>query len=298
MMSPIELRTGDRSLCHRACRQDCYRGNANGVGCPMFEFPATLKRNTYCNFCFECVKSCPGSNMVFSFRRFGKDLWTSTHHSGETYLALVLVGVTTVVTAQMLPGWADAISGLSKWLPLSVRVFLKPVTYLTLVESLVFFSASLAVFPVLGFLAAWISSRLITPGEHKTKEFWRGLGYMFIPVGVTMHLAHNLSHILLEGGSIVPSLQHAMNRFTPFYLGEPAWNLSTVIAPDVVGWLQAVVVLGGLVFSIVVGYRLAAKIFAKEVFWKALIPFIVFSLLLTVLNLYILAQPMGPRHAM
>jgi hypothetical protein len=115
---------------------------------------------------------------------------------------------------------------------------------------------------------------------------------------VEKRLAHNLSHILLEDGSIVPSLQHAMNRFTPFYLGEPAWNLSTVIAPDVVGWLQTVVVLGGLVFSIVVGYRLAAKIFAKEVFWKALIPFIVFSLLLTVLNLYILAQPMGPRHAM
>lgn len=35
-------------------------------------------------------------------------------------------------------------------------------------------------------------------------------GYMFVPIGLAMHLAHNLSHLLMEGGGIVPAVQRAV----------------------------------------------------------------------------------------
>jgi hypothetical protein len=139
MMSPVELRAVDRSICGKECRQSCYRGTQAASGCPMLEFPMSVDRNNYCNFCFECVKTCPTNNIALRFRPFGADLWSSVRHTlDESYLALALVGVTTIVTAQMLSGWGNWISALSRMLPLQLRMGIKPVTYLTLTETMLF----------------------------------------------------------------------------------------------------------------------------------------------------------------
>jgi ferredoxin len=300
MVSPIELRAENPARCRSNCRQDCYRGNDTGDGCPMFEFAATLDRNMYCNFCLECVKGCPQDNLSLRFRRFGKDLWASSHRSkGEAYLALVLVGVTSVVTAQMLPLWPELIASLSKSIPLPLRIWMKPVNYLALTETAVFFLVSLVLVPLLGLGAARFSARLIGAPEKETGKLWTTFAYLFIPIGLAMHLAHNFSHIFLEGGSLAPALQHAVNRFTPFTFGEPVWTVSPLVAAEVVSWLQMIFVLGGLAFSMTVGYRLARKFFdQRELRGKALLPFFAVALFFTLLNLYLLAQPMGARHAM
>jgi hypothetical protein len=215
-------------------------------------------------------------------------------------LAFVLVGVTTVVTAQMLPLWGPFISTLSKAIPVAIRMSMKPVTYLTVTESVVFFSVSLIVVPLLGFVAAaWIANRLAASGEDNTKRLWVRFAYMFIPVGLAMHLAHNFSHILLEGKSIIPALQRALNQFSPLSLGEPIWRVSALAPPEVVSFLQMFFVLAGLILSIVAGYRLAWNCLGKErISARVLVPFIVVAFSLTLLNLYLLDQPMGARQSM
>jgi hypothetical protein len=300
MLSPIELRATDLSQCHQDCRQACYRGGVTAAGCPMLEFPAMLDRNTFCNFCFECVKACPKDNWILRLRVFGKDLWASTHRSmGEAYLAFVLVGVTTVVTAQMLPLWGPLISTLSRAIPAPIRATMKPVTYLTLIETIVFFAVSLIAVPLLGFVAARVASRLAPASDEKTKNIWIRFAYMFVPVGLAMHLAHNFSHILLEGKSIVPAVQRALNRFSPFSLGEPVWKISSFASPDVVWFLQMFFVLAGLVLSIIVGYRLAWNYGETDrICSPVLVPFIIAAFALTLVNLYLLDQPMGARYGM
>lgn len=299
MASPIELRAVDRSLCGKGCNQDCYRGSEKAAGCPMFEFPMTMDRNTYCNFCFECVKDCPKDNLVLRFRRFGSDLWSSARRRlDETYLALAMVGITTIVTAQMLSSWPGWISRLSRLIPLPLRTLMKPVTYLTLTESVVFFVGSLVVIPLLGYLAAWIGHRMAGDHETETRKTFVTLGYMFIPVGLAMHLAHNFSHLFLEGGGVVPALQRTLNRFTSLDAGEPDWQVAPLVSPEIVHGLEMATVLAGLVLSIAVGYRLAVGLFKKrETIGRAMIPLIVLSLLFTLVNLYLLNQPMGMRHS-
>ena len=256
MLAPIELRAGDLSRCRQECRQACYRGSATAAGCPMMEFPAMMERNNYCNFCFQRVKACPKDNWLFRLRTFGKDLWASTHRSvGEAYLAFVLVGVTTVVTAQMLPLWGPFVAAASKAIPAPIRVTMKPVTYLTLTESVLFFSIALIAVPLFGLAAAWVANRFSDPSADRTKHIWVKFAYMFIPVGLAMHLAHNFSHILLEGESIVSALQSAWNRFLPWSLGEPVWEASPLVSPDVVSFLQMFVVLGGLILAHVCGVQ-------------------------------------------
>ena len=300
MLSPIELRAADLTRCRQDCAQACYRGTATVGGCPMAEFPAMMDRSTYCDYCFQCVKACPRDNWLLRFRTFGKDLWASTHRSaGEAYLAFVLVGVTTVVTAQMLPLWAPLVAALSKAIPAPIRVTLKPVVYLSLIETAIFFFVSLIAVPLLGLAAACIATHFAPASAARTKPIWVRFAYMFVPVGLAMHLAHNFSHILFEGRSIVAATQSAFNRFTPWALGEPVWKLSPLVSPDVVSFLQLFFVLGGLILSIIAGYRLAWNHRNSErISAKVLVPFILVAFSLTLVNLYLLGQPMGARYGM
>lgn len=300
MVSPIELRSQDRSQCGQGCEQNCYRGSEEAAGCPMFEFPMTVDRNTFCNFCFECVKSCPKENLALRLRTFGGDLWSSTRrYLDEGYLALALVGITTIVTAQMLSSWPDWVSALARMIPVSIRTFMKPVTYLTLTESLIFFVGSLIVFPLVGYLAAWMARRILNEEEVGVKRLFIVLAYMFIPIGLAMHLAHNLSHLLMEGQGVFPALQRALNQYTWVSTGEPNWNVPPLVSGDIVYGFQMLLILTGLVFSIVAGYRLGGKfLIHQEKMGKALVPFMVVATLFTLVNLYLLNQPMGMRHGM
>jgi ferredoxin len=300
MMSPVELRSQDRSECGQGCRQDCYRGSEDAAGCPMFEFPMTLERNTFCNFCFECVKSCPKENLTLRLRSFGADLWASTkRYLDEAYLALALVGITTLVTAQMLSSWSDWTYQLSRLIPVSIRTLMKPITYLTLTESLVFFIGSLLVFPLLGYLAALFAKRALKDGAVENRKIFVGMAYMFIPIGLAMHLAHNLSHLLTEGQGVFPAFRHALAGYGFWTVGEPDWQAQPLASLDIVYALQMLLLLAGLIFSVVAGHRLAAKLFSRqEDGGRALVPFVLLAVFFTLINLYLLNQPMGMRHGM
>lgn len=300
MLSPVEMRTKDKSRCLTECRQDCYRGNEHAAGCPMFEFPMAMERNTFCNFCFECVKGCPPENVALNTRPFGKELWTvGTRKLDEAYLAVALVGITSVVTAQMLGPWGDWMSRLARLLPLELRVLMRPATYLALTESAVFFLLALVVVPALALLAAWAAKSIAGDEGLGVKQIFIAMASMFIPVGLAMHLAHNSSHLLAEGAGIIPALQRTLNRYTPFDFGQPSWQAMPVASPEAIHWLQTLLIFAGFAFSLAAYERLSVERRKNRPdATTALIPFVVVSLLFTLLNLLLLNQPMGMRHGM
>lgn len=300
MLSPVELRTKDKSRCQTECHQDCYRGNEHAAGCPMLEFPMTMERNVYCNFCFECVKSCPPENIALQTRPFGKELWSAgVKKFDEAYLAIALVGITSVVSAQMLAPWSDWMARLARLLPLELRVLMRPATYLALTESALFFLLSLAVAPLLILFAAWAAGKIARDETIDAKKTFITMAGMFVPIGLAMHLAHNSSHLLAEGAGIVPALQRALNRYTSLAFGAPNWQAAPIAAPEAIHWLQTLLILAGFAFSLAAYERLSVK-------WRegrpnsgrALIPFVAVALLFTLLNLVLLNQPMAMRHGM
>jgi hypothetical protein len=122
---------------------------------------------------------------------------------------------------------------------------------------------------------------------------------MFVPVGLAMHLAHNLSHLLLEGGGIVPAVQRAVGVFTPLSLGEPRWPAAALAPEPVVGLLQMAVLVSFFALSLIAGHRLALRGFADPVLSnRALWPMVLLSLVFTVAGIVLLNQPMGMRHGM
>ncbi len=300
MTAPVELRTKDASVCAADRDKLCYRGGGTAVGCPMFEFAAAMDRNNYCNLCFQCVTDCGHDNLAFNLRAFGKDLWASTRRVlDESYLAVALVGLTLIVTAQMLTAWPDWMSALARWLPLGVRSSLKPVTYLGLVESAVLLGGALLVVPLLVLAGAALADRLAGAGRLGVRRQFVVFGYMFIPVGLAMHLAHNLAHLLLEGGGIVPVVQRAVALYTPFSLGEPDWAVTPIAAEPVVGFLQMTFLVGFFVLSLVAGHRLSLRAYPDpRTASRALIPMALLSFIFTMAGIALLNLPMGMRHGM
>jgi polyferredoxin len=300
MTAPIELRSRDRAVCAGDRDKACYRGAETVRGCPMFEFPGSMDRNNYCNLCGACVAGCGHQNLSLRLRPFGKDLWSAGRRAlDESYLAVVLVGLTLLVTAQMLTDWPAWISAAARWLPTAVRSTFKPVTYLSLVEASALLGGSLVVGPLLVLGGAALANRLAGPSGLGVRRTFVVFGYMFVPVGLAMHLAHNLAHLLLEGGGIVPVVQRAVSVYTPFSLGVPDWKVAPLAPEAVVGFLQVAVVLGFFILSLVAGQRLALRAYPDATTaGHALIPMVALSLLFTMAGIVLLSLPMGMRHGM
>jgi polyferredoxin len=300
MTAPVELRAGDPGTCRAHSAKTCYLGGAGAPGCPMFEFPQSMDRNTYCTFCAACVRSCAHDNLVLRLRSFGRDLWASGRRTlDEAYLAIALAGLTVLVTAQMLTIWPEWIASLADWLPDIVRSRLEPVSDLALVESVVLLGGALIAAPAALLAAAALGDRLAGARGLGVRRTFVVFGYVLIPVALGIHLAHNLDHLLLEGAGIVPAVQRAIGLYTPWSLGQADWTPAPLAPVAVVALLQIAVIVAFFVLSVVAAHRLATRVYDDAgVASRAIVPVAVLSWIFTVAGIVLLQLPMGMRHGM
>jgi polyferredoxin len=261
MFSAVELRSKDSEVCRNHKRKDCYLGNKNGDGCPMFETIPRMDSNNACNFCGECIKSCPRNNITIRVRSFFKDAWTTRNKSlDEAALAVVLLGVTIFVTGDMLKPWAVWMNSAMKLLPAHLLGIEYAYSVEVMTKSILYFSVSLLVIPGLILLAVVVSNSIVGEKNHNgLKQTFIKFGYMFIPIGLSMHLAHNTGHLLNESGGIIPALQRVLNKYTSLNAGEPNWKMaiSPLMDPVYLYWIQMGLLLIFYVFALYAGYRLA-----------------------------------------
>lgn len=301
MFSAVELRSKDSEVCRDHKRKDCYLGNKRGHGCPMFETIPQMDSNNVCNFCGECIKSCPKNNITIRVRSFFKDAWTSRKKLlDEAALAVVLVGVTIFVTGDMLEPWAGWMNSAMKLFPADLLGIEYAYTVEVITKSILFFSVSLLLVPGLILLASAFSNRIVGEKNHNgLKQTFIAFGYMFIPIGLSMHLAHNTGHLLNESKGIIPALQRVLNKYTSLHAGEPKWNIaiSPLMDPVYLYWIQMGILLLFYGFALYAGYRLAiARYKDHDMSFKAVLPMIAVSFVLMAANVYLLNLPMAPRH--
>jgi polyferredoxin len=301
MLAPVELRAASGEACRTDKTKACYRGSAHSYGCPMFEFPQVMDRNTYCTLCMECVKGCPLDNMALRARPFGTDLWASAKRQfDEAYLAAAMMGVATVVTAAMIGPWHDMVVALGRLLPVNPIRWMRPITYLAVMDSLVFFGVALALGPGLVLGAAWLAEGRVPPEKRLgLRRAFTTFAYAVIPLALAMHLAHNLEHLLVEGPGIIPVIQRTAARFLGLAAGDPDWRIGALVAPDLIPWFQFAVLLALFGLGLVAAHRITRATYEDPlVAARAAVPLFVLLALVTAVNIVILAQPMGARHAM
>jgi polyferredoxin len=292
MFSPVELRNKCLETCRDHKTKECIKGTAKSRPCPMFVTPITLDRNNYCNFCSECIKSCSRDNIVIRFRSFGKDLWVSSRgYMDEALLAMALVGITIVVTGEMVEPWhkwMDILGGIMTFDKLGI-VSHELQEKLTTSFALIF--SSLVMAPLLLLISSVIVWKVTNPDPPlNIKRTFVQFAYMFIPVGISVHLAHNISHLFKEGPEIVPAVERLVSGGKVV-----AGGIGPLMGQETIFWLQMLVLAVMNIFALYAGYRIAVRFYGERAL-RAFIPMAVLAVLFMVINAYILGQPMALRH--
>lgn len=102
--APVELRVTDPSLCARCATKPCYRGSADGYGCPWLVFPGGLTKNTACGLCLECLRTCPSNNIALNLRPPAADLALPSHRLDEAVKTLVMLAAALAYAAVLFQG--------------------------------------------------------------------------------------------------------------------------------------------------------------------------------------------------
>lgn len=270
----VELR-GRPHSCQRCKSPDCYTGNQQAQGCPLFEFPKTMDSNRNCNLCGNCLKSCPHRSPRLALRAPARELWQLRKPLlGEAWLAILLVAIVLFQTVDMTTAWGEYMKMAMTSTGLTNYNLMLTVTFMAL----------MALIPGLYLLTASISSRFHGTGIKVNSATF---GYAYIPLALSGHLGHNMSHLWQEAPV---ALQTALGQ-----MGLPLSPPAVVTEPAVTSAhpLAIIFLLLGIAGSFYVVWKIAAS---KSTGRSTMVPHLIFLSMMAATYLFIFLLPMNPRH--
>jgi hypothetical protein len=291
LFAGAELRVANRDVCKAHTEKNCLVGNGTkGYGCPVREYPGNMDNNAFCTLCTECIKTCPKDNITFRLRPFAHDLANLTEKRlglDMSIFAVVLLGLPTFQTMVMLGPWEGWMDGLRQITGLpQMAVF-----------SSVFLVGTLLV-PLGLFLAGTAATTALSrkPGVTFRRVFIN-FAFAFVPIGLLMHLAHNVKHLFGESYVAVPVLSDPFGWGWDLF-GTAGLELSSPFSTDLLTKAQYALILLGHGFAVYVSYRIARRLFGEKAdrFVVALAPMLVLTVAWSVFNLWVLNMPLMDRH--
>jgi ferredoxin len=254
----------------------CFNGTATAPGCPMFSFPRQLDSNANCTLCASCVKACPNDALTITVRKPTQELWfIRAPKLEESALATAIMGIVLIQNITMLSvgndvlGWIRSATGIGSYAVIFTAAF------------------AVAVTAPVGLLAA--ASWLTAAGDRA--GLWRNFarfGYALIPLDVAGHIAHNLFHLLAEGGSVISTVSSLFG-----YDGQPGSR--ALVGTGTIQVLQFALVALGLAASLYTAYRIAQRDPSPVRRLTTLRPYAVVIGLLGAVNIYLFTLPMAMR---
>ena len=254
----------------------CYNGTDSTSACPLFTFPRTMDSMASCNLCANCIKSCPHDAITLTIRPPAKELWlVGRARVEESFLAMAIMGIVLIQNITMLGVWDDVLA----WIAVHTGVTSYPVV----------FTLAFAVAVTSPVLVLLVASRLAVPASRASvRETFARFGYALIPLDVAAHLAHNLFHLLAEGGSVV----HTVGSL----FGGSGQGSAAILGPVTIQILQFAVLALGAALSVYTVRRIATNLHDNTSLAELVMrPFIVTVLLFALVNAVLFAMPMAHR---
>ncbi|MBI2864647.1 MAG: 4Fe-4S binding protein [Chloroflexi bacterium] len=291
LFASAELRVVDRNACRQHKDKNCLLGRGEaGYGCPVREYPGEMDNNYSCTLCTECIKTCPKDNIAVNVRPFAHDLVNLNEKRlglDMSILAVVLLGLPTLQTIVMIAPWEG-------WMQALVQFSGLP---LPIVFGVVFLIGALAI-PLGLFAGTILVFRLLAGKEQVSyRRLFINFAYAFVPLGLLMHLAHNVKHLFGESQILVPVLSDPFG-FGWDLFGTANLQLSSFFSKGLLTNLQFGLILVGQGFAVYVAYRIARKLFGANAsgFLRGLAPVLVMMVLWSIFNLLVLNMPLMERH--
>jgi ferredoxin len=246
LTSSIELRVKDRQVCKDHATKDCVVGSECSYGCPWMVFPGNLDRNAYCGMCTECFKACPKDNLAINLRPFGADLLVAKERRlDEAYKALIMLACAVLYSAVLLGPWG----WVKNWANMET-------TSRWGLYAAGFLAINLLLVPGLFWLTA-SAARALARFEVPVKRLFVDYAYSLVPMGLTGWIAFSFSFVFVNGSYAASVLSD------PFGWGWDLFGTRSVpwtpLLPGLAAILQVGLLLAGLVFSIVIAYRIGRQ---------------------------------------
>ncbi|HEX2922546.1 MAG TPA: FesM, partial [Chloroflexota bacterium] len=187
-------------------------------------------------------------------------------------------------------GMVAPVYGVERWIAGSLG------TESRLLVLAVLFGFGLVVVPaLLVSIAGWIG-RYLSGSRRPVIQVASYYSFALVPLGFGMWLSHYSFHFLTGALTVLPVVQSLLSDLGLPILGSPQWGLGPVVP---FSWLMPVELLfleGGLLVSLVAGYRMAAREEGDS--GKTLIAFLPWALLCLALfaaGVWLMQQPMEMR---
>jgi hypothetical protein len=268
-VAPVEVRVKDPAVCAVHTEKSCYTGSKDGYGCPWLVYPGTLTKNINCGLCMECLRTCTQDNVAFNLRSFGADLkQPNGRRLDEAFKAFIMLGAALIYSAVMLGPW-----GALKLAAYSIG------TLQWLLYALTLLGLIYVILPGT-FLIAVMLGRALVKSKEPLKKSFSAFAYVLVPLGLMAWIAFSLSFVCASLSYLWPTLSDPLGA---------GWNLfgtaSVVWQPylmSIVPFLQAGVLIGGLLWACVTARRIAAeKQQGRSITWQAL-PVMGFCFVITI----------------
>jgi cytochrome c oxidase assembly factor CtaG len=293
LVSPLEVKVRDPSVCTTCQTKDCIRGTDTIPGCGTGLFQPRKVGNLDCTFCLDCVHACPHDNVGVLAVSPASELWHDSLRSGVgrlsrrpdvAALALVLVFGAFANAAGMVAPVVRCLDWLSSAMQQS-----SPLLATTL-----FYLAALAVLPAFSVGTAAVFSRRWGKLQETDLEVATRFVFSLVPLGFAMWLAHYSFHLLTGYDAAVPTAQRFANDWGWLSGTEPEWTCAC--CKPVYAWLLKTEILAldvGLLMSLYTAYRIAQNRSSRTL--QSLAPWALLLVLLFAVGVWIVFQPMQMR---
>lgn len=284
-VAPIKIANKSDQVCRDCRTKECFEGNQYGQGCPVSLTVPNIKRAGDCLLCMECVKTCRKNNVSLNLRPFGYDLWNSGKRTfDEATIGIVMVGLVITKTAIML----DVFNKVVEWLAQKLDLMI------SLTANLLFVGMTFALPFGFTFLALWLVLKLQRDNQAGFWDMYKVLGYMILPIALTLQIAHELEHFLRDGPLLAGAVSSLFAPSVPVFQGVGAAITEYTVSADIIFVLQILIIIGGFLLTLYAGYRAAIILFVGPNAVRAvLVPMYGLATIFTMLSVFMMGFSMG-----
>lgn len=289
-VAPVSVRPVEQSTCDECRTLDCYNGSAQIEPCPTHLTVGRFSQNTYCLSCGNCMLSCPHNNVTWRLRPMGSEARDQARPQlDETWFMLALLGITSFHGLTMMPFWGEWVTVIAGAIGDGDRRFAS------------FTLAMLGgfAFPALIYAAAIGLLSLILPSGASYRKLFAAFPFVALPLAFVYHLAHNMDHLLREGGEALPVAANPFGTdLEPMSAADRHQQMMSVPIPD--EWLftvQAALMVLGFFLAVQIARQRGVNSLGngdRVAGWQ-LLPVLGFIIAITAMNLALMSHDMTMR---
>ncbi len=236
-VSILGLRNKSQRVCDQCKPHYCQNGSPEGWACPYGLNVGEMKENSDCGLCLECTRSCLYNNVSLFTRPFSSE--TGTRNLSEAWLVIAVFTIAVVYSVVYLGQWPVVRD--------YVNIIDKKNWGLFGIYSLIIWSLTLIIIPAILYLLSFIAIRASKVNISIKKVFLASAGSL-LPLGLMLWIAFVIPMLFVNKTFIIQSASD------PFGWGWDFFGTANIpwhqLLPQSIPWLQAIMVLTGLYFSL------------------------------------------------